>query len=96
MLTVSAVFSDIAREHVDFGTGSDFSAAARRMIDSMATGVQYMPRVAKVAYALAIVSGDISWVPSAIDGTWCDLLAVGPLDAHLLRPSASPGRCRCR
>ncbi len=40
----------------------------------MAIGVQYMPREAKVAYPFAMVSGDISWVPRAMDGT-CGILS---------------------
>lgn len=39
----------------------------------MATGVQYIPRAAKVAYAFAIVRGDTSWVPRAIEGRCCSL-----------------------
>ncbi len=63
---VSAVSVDIARSHLDFGTASALPCAS--VIDSMATGVQKTPRLAKVAYALAIVSGESSAEPSAIDG----------------------------
>ncbi len=68
MLTVSAVFSDITLVQVDFGTGIDFLSGP--VMEAMAIGEQYVPRVAKVAYAEAIVSGETSWVPSAMEGPW--------------------------
>ncbi len=67
MLTVSAVFSAITRSHWDFGTASALPCAS--VMDSRATGVQYTPRLAKVAYAFAMVSGDMPSVPSAMAGT---------------------------
>ncbi len=50
VLTASAVRSSMARSQVDFGTSRVFFFSPTFCVtDSMAIGVQYMPREAKVA-----------------------------------------------
>ena len=51
------------------GTSSSLPSASRT--DVIATGSQYLPPDANVAYADAIASGDVFWMPRTIDGsTW--------------------------
>src|SRR5690606_1820754 len=48
------------------GTSSSFPSESTTLV--IATGEQYSPSAAKVAYALAIVSGETSWEPSTLAG----------------------------
>src|SRR4051812_10632076 len=73
---VSAVVSDIACVQVDFGTGRESPPAV--FTDSMAIGVQYVPRWANAAYALAIVSGERPLEPRVSADGFCGSLVPSP------------------